>query len=160
MHSTSYPSSQRVILVLSSHLSLGFHRCLFTSGFPKVFCMNFSFPLIATSPGHLIPFGLIVITVLSVKYRLWRSSLRNILRLPIPWRQMLICWNVTFMLQHPKRLIQRYLNCFPRKCAVPWRVWRVSWINFVSVGFYYEAKNVISYKYWNLFLFQSKSLLS
>ena len=69
-----YPISQKSILILSSHLSLGLPSYLFPSGFPTKTCIHPSSPC-ATRPAHLILLDLITQTILGEEYRSLSFSL-------------------------------------------------------------------------------------
>ena len=60
IQSTPPSISLTCVLILSSHLSLGFQRCLFPSGSPIKTCMHFSSSHTIACSVRLIPFYLII----------------------------------------------------------------------------------------------------
>jgi hypothetical protein len=70
------PISLRSIVILSTHLHLGFSGCLFPSCCPTNNLYEFLFSSIhATCPTNLIFLHLIVLILLSKEYKLWSSLL-------------------------------------------------------------------------------------
>jgi hypothetical protein len=63
------------ISILSTQLRLGFHSCLFLSGFPIniVYAFRFS-PHSCYMPCHPIPLDLILLIILGEEHKLWSSS--------------------------------------------------------------------------------------
>ena len=79
-HSTSC----RSILILSSHLRLGFLSGLFPSGLPtKTLYTSLLYPIRATCPAYLILLELITRKILGEQYRSLSSSLCNFLHSPV-----------------------------------------------------------------------------
>ena len=75
-----HPTSWISILILSTHLRLGLSSGLFPSGFPtKTLYVPLSSPIRATCPTHLIHLDFITRTILGEEYRLFKSSLCNLL---------------------------------------------------------------------------------
>ena len=71
-----HPTSWRSILILSSHLCLGFTNGLFPSSFPtKILLTPLPTPIHATCPTHSILLDFIIPTILSEEYRPLSSSL-------------------------------------------------------------------------------------
>ena len=79
-----HPISWRSILILSSHLRLGFPSCLFPSGFPTETLYT---PLLshihATYPAYLIILDVITRNILGEEYRSLSSSLCIFLHSPV-----------------------------------------------------------------------------
>ena len=77
---TPTSTSQRSILILSSHLSLG----LFPPGFPtKTLCTPVPSPILGTCPAHLILLDFITRIVLGEDYRPLSSSSCSFLNSPV-----------------------------------------------------------------------------
>ena len=78
-----HPASWRSILI-SIHLRLGLPSCPFPSGFPtKILYTPLSWPIRATCPAHLILLDFITRTILGEEYKLFSSSLFNLLHSPV-----------------------------------------------------------------------------
>ena len=78
-----HPTTWRSILILSTHLRLGLPSGLFPSGFStKNPYTTLSSPIHATCPAHLILIGFITRTILGEDYKLFRSSLCDLLHFP------------------------------------------------------------------------------
>ena len=79
-----HPISWRSVLILSTHLRLGFPIGLFPSGFPTKTLYNpFSSTIHATCPAHLILLDFITRTILGEQYKSFSSSLCNLLHSPV-----------------------------------------------------------------------------
>ena len=79
-----HPTSWRSILILSTHWRLGLPSGLFPSGFPTNTLYTPSPPPIrATCPAHLILLDFITRTILGEGYKLFSSSLCNLLHSPV-----------------------------------------------------------------------------
>ena len=78
-----HPTSWRSILILSTHLRLGFPSGLFPSFFPKTLYTPLSSPICATCPAHLILLDFITRTILGEEYKSFSSSLCNLLHYPV-----------------------------------------------------------------------------
>ena len=79
----SHPTSQRIILILSSHLCLGLSSGLIPTGFPtKTLYIPLLSHIHATFPTHLILLDF-PLTIFGEQYRSLSSSLRNFLYSPV-----------------------------------------------------------------------------
>ena len=82
---TSYPTSWRSILILSSHLRLGLPGGLFLSGFPtKTLYTHLLSPVSATCSANLILLDMTTRMTLGEEYRSLSSSLCSFLHYPVP----------------------------------------------------------------------------
>ena len=80
----THPTSWRSILILSTHLRLGLPSGLLPSGFPtRTLYITLSSPIRATCPAHLILIDFITRTILGEEYKLFSSSLCNLLHSPV-----------------------------------------------------------------------------
>ena len=80
-----HPTSWRYILILSSHLCLGFSSGLFPSYFPtKTLYKPLLSPIRATCPAHLTLLDLIIRKILGEEYRSLSSSLSGFLHSLLP----------------------------------------------------------------------------
>ena len=77
-----HPTSWRSILILFSHLRLGFQVVCFHQMFLPKPCIRLSYPLRATWPAHLI-LDFITRTILGEAYRSFSSSLCSFLHSPV-----------------------------------------------------------------------------
>jgi len=78
----SHTVSLRFLLILSSSLRLVFPNGRFPSGFPTKISYAFRIsPMRAPCPFHIL-FDLITLIIYDETYKLWRSSLCSLLRLP------------------------------------------------------------------------------
>ena len=79
-----HPTSWKFILILSTYRCLGLPSGLLPYGFPiKTLHTPLSSPIRATCPAHLIILDLITCTILGEEYRLFSSSLCNLLHSPV-----------------------------------------------------------------------------
>ena len=88
-----HPTSWRSIIILSTHLRLGFPSGLFPSGFPtKTLYTPLSWPIRATCPAHLILLDFITRTILGEQYTSFSSSLCSLLDSAVT--SSLLCPNI------------------------------------------------------------------
>ena len=79
-----HPTFWRSVLILSTHLCLGLPSSLFPSSLPsKTLYTPLSSPICTTCPAHLILLDFITHTILGEEYKLFSSSLCNLLHSPI-----------------------------------------------------------------------------
>ena len=79
------PVYLRSILILSSYVCSGIDRCLFPKELPLNILKAFvAFSILAAASDHLHLLYLIILTILAERYKLWSSSLWNLLHSPLP----------------------------------------------------------------------------
>jgi len=79
-----HPTSWISVLIISTHLRLGFHSGLFPSGFPtKTLYTPLYSHIRATCPAHLIILHFITRTILGEENKSFSSSLCNLLHSPL-----------------------------------------------------------------------------
>ena len=113
---TSNHFSLKSILILFSHLRVGFKNGLYPSGFPTKTLYEFLLrPHIRTTrPEHVIVFDLITRTTFGEKYKSWKPSLWNFLRLPVTSSVLLInIWNIYLFQTIPNRKHVRQMLTYP-----------------------------------------------
>ena len=107
--------SLRSILILSSHVRLGFPKDLFSVGLSiKIFKEILPSFIQATSPTHLNLLDLITMTIFGEQYKLWSSSLWSLRHSPFS------------SLLGPNRSAFKILRSKPtgkRPLGMPWRRW-------------------------------------
>ena len=98
-----HPTSWRSILILSTHLRLGFPSGLFPSGFPtKTLYTSLSSAIRATCPAHLILLHFITRTILGEEYKSLSSSLCSLLHSPLPRPSSVQIFSSNHVLKHPQ----------------------------------------------------------
>ena len=93
----------RSILILSSHLRLGFfkHLYVYTLTFLKELVPS---SILATWPSHRNLLDLVILTILGKRYKIWSSSLRGLLHFPFA---SLLGPNIHLRIQFPNTLSLR-----------------------------------------------------